>query len=94
MATLFLIAAIIAAVITGWAARDLLQRYRDMQKRIAKLEAAQAKRMPYHTTDDIMDGIAQLNQMMFDEEIRMAQIETARTKLLKVMGENKGGGRG
>lgn len=89
MATLSIIAAIVTAVIAGWAARDLLQRYQDMKCRIAKLEAAQAKRMPYHTTDDVMDALANLNSMMFEEQIRMEQIEAARTKLLKVMGENK-----
>lgn len=94
MATLSIIAVIIAAVIAGWAARDLLQRYRDMQRRIAKLEASQAKRMPYHTTDDVMDALANLNSMMFEEQVRMEQIESARAKLLKIMGENKGGGRG
>jgi len=77
MAGIVVILALIVTLAIGIAIGRLWAEFRHMRERIAALEAAQAKHLPYRTAEEIEDGIGALLPLLYEDEIRHERIQNA-----------------
>jgi hypothetical protein len=84
-----IVAALIAVFAAGWSARMFYEWYRGITTRLAKLEQAQIKHLPFETTDDLLDALANLNYIKFDREAEIERVECVRSLLFKTLNANK-----
>src|SRR5690242_6233710 len=95
-----LIAGVVGLVI-GVAATFLYMGYKaalktiaDLQARIAKLEEANPQRLPHLAKDSILDAIATLDVLHYEEQVKQNLVDNAKAHLinsLQVGTKQKGG---
>lgn len=70
--------AVIAALIIGICAGLTYAEIKHMRERIAALEAADGKKhLPYQAAEQIEDGLAALNYIIFDDDLQRERIQNA-----------------
>lgn len=72
--TILVLAALVAGIAIGLTAAEI----KHMRERIATLETAQAKRMPYHSIEEIENGFAALNAIEFKLDFEKDCLENAK----------------
>ena len=65
------------ALAAGFAIGKTYADIKCMRERISALEAAQAKHLPFRSADEIENGIAALNYIVFDEDLKRERIQNA-----------------
>lgn len=79
---------LLIAVCAVLLARDLNhrdQRLRDMEKRLHDLEAADRKRMPFKSQEELLDAMAAISRYMEERKIQDAFIENAAGHITNAM---------
>lgn len=82
---LILIAALVAAYFIGKLQAD----NNALRERIRRLEAAQAKHLPYPTADGIEDATAAILRLKFEADFRQELVENALAHLQSARAGNK-----
>jgi hypothetical protein len=77
MSGIALILALAAALIAGIAIGLTYAEIKHLRGRIAALESAQAKHLPYRTAEEIEDGIGALIPILYEEELTHERIQNA-----------------
>jgi len=78
--TILVFAALIAGIFIGalyMAIQNLHQENGNLRDRIAALESAQAKHLPYHTADEIENATAAINAIQFDLDFKKDLLDNA-----------------
>jgi hypothetical protein len=74
---LFVILAILIALLAGYAIGKTHAEIKCLRERIASLEDAQAKHLPYRTNDEIENSIAALLTLKFQQDLKTEFIDNA-----------------
>lgn len=84
MSTFF---AILAALLAGIGIGMGIREFRHMRERIAALERAQAKHLPYHTAEEIENATAAVNRIMFELDLKREFVDNALNHLKAARGK-------
>ena len=77
MSVIFALIAVLAALLAGYFVGKTQAEVTAMRDRIAQLEAAQAKHLPYRTNDEIENSIAALLTLKFQHDLKGEFIDNA-----------------